>query len=55
MHRIIGQTLQAQFPVLNWWAFLSVLTRAASTITVILIFVLARGSLRAARRRSARS
>jgi ATP-binding cassette subfamily B protein len=40
MHRIIGLTLQAQFPVLNWWAFLSVLTRAASTITVILIFVL---------------
>ncbi len=40
MHRIIGQTLAAQFPVLNWWAFLSVLTRAASTITVILIFVL---------------
>ena len=40
MHRIIGRTLQAQFPVLNWWAFLSVLTRAASTITVILIFVL---------------
>src|SRR6478609_7276157 len=40
MRRIIGQTLQAQFPVLNWWAFLSVLTRAASTITVILIFVL---------------
>src|SRR5207302_9529707 len=30
----------AQFPVLNWWALLSVLTRAASTITVILIFVL---------------
>jgi glucan exporter ATP-binding protein len=40
MHRIIGRTLQAQFPVLNWWAFLSVLTRAASTITVILIFAL---------------
>jgi ATP-binding cassette subfamily B protein len=40
MHRIIGETLQAQFPVLNWWAFLSVLTRAASTVTVILIFVL---------------
>ena len=39
MHRIIGQTLQAQFPVLNWWALLSVMTRAASTITVILIFV----------------
>ena len=40
MHRIIGQTLAAQFPVLNWWALLSVMTRAASTITVILIFVL---------------
>ena len=39
MHRIISQTLQAQFPVLNWWALLSVMTRAASTITVILIFV----------------
>jgi glucan exporter ATP-binding protein len=40
LHRIIRETLAAQFPVLNWWALLSVLTRAASTITVILIFVL---------------
>jgi ATP-binding cassette, subfamily B, beta-glucan exporter len=40
MHRIIGETLAAQYPVLNWWALLSVLTRAASTVTVILIFVL---------------
>jgi len=40
MHRIIRETLAAQFPVLNWWALLSVMTRAASTITVILIFVL---------------
>ena len=40
MHRIIGQTLQAQFPVLNWWALLSVMTRAASTVTVIAIFVM---------------
>ncbi|MGQ0581147.1 MAG: glucan ABC transporter ATP-binding protein/ permease [Reyranella sp.] len=40
MHRIIRQTLAAQFPVLNWWALLSVMTRAASTITVISIFVL---------------
>jgi ATP-binding cassette subfamily B protein len=40
MHRIMGQTLQAQFPVLNWWALLSVMTRAASTVTVIAIFVL---------------
>ncbi|TAJ41590.1 MAG: glucan ABC transporter ATP-binding protein/ permease [Reyranella sp.] len=40
MHRIMRQTLAAQFPVLNWWALLSVTTRAASTISVILIFVL---------------
>ncbi|MFI5000305.1 MAG: glucan ABC transporter ATP-binding protein/ permease [Reyranellales bacterium] len=40
MHRIIGRTLAAQYPVLNWWALLSVLTRVASTVTVILIFVL---------------
>ena len=40
MHSIMSQTLAAQFPVLNWWALLSVMTRAASTITVILIFVL---------------
>ncbi|CAN5177652.1 glucan ABC transporter ATP-binding protein/ permease [soil metagenome] len=40
MRRIIGQTLAAQYPVLNWWALLSVLTRAASTVTVISVFVL---------------
>ncbi len=40
IHRVIGRTLAAQYPVLNWWALLSVLTRAASTVTVILIFVL---------------
>jgi len=40
IHTIIRRTLEAQYPVLNWWALLSVLTRAASTITVILIFVL---------------
>jgi ATP-binding cassette subfamily B protein len=34
------ETLAAQFPVLNWWALLSVMTRVASTITVIMIFVL---------------
>ena len=40
MKRIMRDTLAAQYPVLNWWALLSVLTRAASTVTVILIFVL---------------
>jgi ATP-binding cassette subfamily B protein len=32
--------LKKQFPVLNWWAVLSVATSAASTITVIVIFLL---------------
>jgi ATP-binding cassette subfamily B protein len=36
----IRRLLAAQFPVLNWWALLTVLTRAASTLTVIAIFVL---------------
>jgi ATP-binding cassette subfamily B protein len=36
----ISRLLTAQFPVLNWWAVLTVLTRAASTLTVIAIFVL---------------
>src|SRR4051812_15638577 len=40
IHTIIRRTLEAQYPVLNWWALLSVLTRAASTLTVIMIFVL---------------
>ena len=31
---------QKQFPVLNWWAVLSVVTSAASTITVITIFMI---------------
>jgi glucan exporter ATP-binding protein len=36
----IRRLLAAQFPVLTWWALLTVLTRAASTLTVIAIFVL---------------
>ncbi len=36
---IIRQVLDHQFPVLNWWAIVAVLTRAASTICVIAIFV----------------
>jgi ATP-binding cassette subfamily B protein len=38
--QISRQVLDHQFPVLNWWALVHVLTRAASTITVILIFIL---------------
>jgi ATP-binding cassette, subfamily B, beta-glucan exporter len=37
---VMRRLLAAQFPVLNWWALVTVLSRAASTITVIAIFVL---------------
>ena len=37
---LIRRVLRAQFPVLTWWAVVSVLTHAASTLTVILIFLL---------------
>ncbi|MDB5368688.1 MAG: cyclic beta,2-glucan transporter [Roseomonas sp.] len=36
---IVRQVLDRQFPVLNWWALLSVMTRSASTLCVIAIFV----------------
>jgi ATP-binding cassette subfamily B protein len=37
---IVRQVLDHQFPVLNWWAVVAVLTRAAATITTIAIFIL---------------
>ncbi|WP_376092026.1 glucan ABC transporter ATP-binding protein/ permease [Roseomonas sp. CCTCC AB2023176] len=37
---IMRRVLDHQFPVLNWWAVVSVLTRAASTLAVIAIFLL---------------
>jgi glucan exporter ATP-binding protein len=37
---LIERVLRAQFPVLTWWAVVSVLTHAASTLTVIAIFLL---------------
>jgi ATP-binding cassette subfamily B protein len=37
---IMRHVLDHQFPVLNWWAVVSVLTRAASTLAVITIFLL---------------
>jgi glucan exporter ATP-binding protein len=35
---VMAKVLRAQYPVLNWWALVMVMTRAASTITVIVIF-----------------
>ncbi|MDR3521434.1 MAG: glucan ABC transporter ATP-binding protein/ permease [Acidocella sp.] len=37
--RTTDLVLAKQFPVLNWWAVLSVVTSAASTITIIAIFI----------------
>jgi glucan exporter ATP-binding protein len=36
----MDQVLAAQFPVLNWWALLTVLSGATSTVTLIAIFAL---------------
>ena len=36
----MDQLIGAQFPVLNWWALLTVLSGASSTITLIAIFAL---------------
>jgi ATP-binding cassette subfamily B protein len=37
---IVQQVIAYQFPVLNWWAVVNVMTRAASTIAVISIVVI---------------
>ncbi len=37
---IMRRVLDQQFPVLNWWALVNVMTRASSTVTVIAIFLL---------------
>jgi ATP-binding cassette, subfamily B, beta-glucan exporter len=38
MRNIMGDLLNAQYPVLTWWGLLTVLTRAASTITLVIVF-----------------
>jgi ATP-binding cassette, subfamily B, beta-glucan exporter len=40
MREVIERLLSAQFPVLNWWAIVSVLQGAVATITVISIFAM---------------
>ena len=44
---LISQLLSAQYPVLTWWGLLTVLTRAASTVTMVCVFAL--GSVLASR------
>ena len=40
LQKIMGHLIEAQFPVLNWWALASILTRAAATITIVSLFAL---------------
>lgn len=37
---VMRDLLAAQYPVLTWWALVTILTRAASTITMVAIFAL---------------
>jgi ATP-binding cassette subfamily B protein len=40
LRRVAGQLLSVQMPVLGWWALVTVITRASTTITVLAIFTL---------------
>jgi glucan exporter ATP-binding protein len=47
MRAIMAELLAAQYPVLTWWGLLTVLTRTAATITVVVLYAL--GSIMVAR------
>jgi ATP-binding cassette subfamily B protein len=47
MRGLMSELLEAQYPVLTWWGLLSVLTRAAATIAMVLVFAV--GALLVAR------
>ena len=38
LRSLMSDALRAQYPVLTWWAMLTVLTRAAATITMVAVF-----------------
>jgi ATP-binding cassette subfamily B protein len=40
LRSLMDMLLAAQYPVLTWWGFLTVLTRAASTITMVAVFAI---------------
>ncbi len=40
LRSVADQLLEAQMPVLSWWALVTVITRASTTITVLAIFTL---------------
>jgi ATP-binding cassette subfamily B protein len=39
LRNVANRLLSAQMPVLSWWAMVSVMTRASTTITILAIFV----------------
>jgi len=39
LRRVVDQLLAAQIPVLSWWALVAVLTRAATTLSMLAIFL----------------
>ncbi len=39
MRAITANLLSAQMPVLSWWAFMAVATRASATLTILAIFI----------------
>ncbi len=47
MRAIMSRLLAAQYPVLTWWGLLTVLTRTAATITVVILYAV--GSVLVAR------
>ncbi len=40
LRALMADLLRAQYPVLTWWAMLTVLTRAAATITMVAVFAM---------------
>ena len=40
MRSLMGNLLNAQYPVLTWWGILTVLQRAAATITMVAVFTI---------------
>jgi ATP-binding cassette, subfamily B, beta-glucan exporter len=38
MRNVMDQLLTAQYPVLTWWGLLTMMTRAAATITMVVVF-----------------
>jgi ATP-binding cassette, subfamily B, beta-glucan exporter len=39
LRSVAGKLLSVQLPVLSWWAIVSVMTRASTTVTILAIFV----------------